>query len=112
MREKLITELSALKTKIQDAENAVFVAYVNLQGEKRLLQDMEDNVLLDMVEGVKIDGKNAEIRTAQMREVTNDQHNDARDAEYKFEAKKVILSTLRTELTINLALVELVKGVV
>ncbi|TGE35919.1 hypothetical protein E4K67_22650 [Desulfosporosinus fructosivorans] len=111
MRETLKSELLGLKSLVKNAENAVFVAYNEVQLAKRNLQTFEDEILLDKADGIKIDSKDAEIRTAQMREATKSYRLKVIDAEYKFEGRKVVLAGLRTELTISLALVELVKGV-
>lgn len=111
MREILMSELSVLKLSISDAEEAVFIAYNDLRVAKQRLQAREDDILLDRAEGVKIDGKNAEIRAAQIREATFSQREGVLAQEQDLEASKLALAGYQTELRINLALVELVKGV-
>ena len=110
-RNELIERLEALRGEVIDAEQAVFVAYNDVQDVKRELQAREDELLLDRAEGIKIDGKNAEIRAAQIRMATDYERIAVREEEYVLEAKKLALDGLRMELRINLALVELVKGV-
>jgi len=110
-RSELIERLESLRSEVIDAEQAVFVAYNDVQDVKRDLQAREDDILLDRAEGIKIDGKNAEIRAAQIRTATNYERTAVREEEYTLEAKKLALDGLRMELKINLALVELVKGV-
>lgn len=111
MREILIADLSALKVSIQVAEAKVFAAYKDVQDVKHKLQIKEDAILMDKAEGIKIDGKNAEIRAAQVREATSYERLAVQDEEKVFEARKLELANLKTELRINLALVELVKEV-
>ena len=112
MREKLISELSVLKIKIQDAENAVFVASSHLRKIERSLVDVEDLIIMGKLDGVSIDGIDDEIRAVQMRDATTIYRMDVNTAEGFLEANKLELANLKTELRINLALVELVKGVV
>lgn len=111
MRELLISDLSLLKISIQVAETEVFTAYKDVQDVKCKLQLKEDAILMDRVEGIKIDGKNAEIRAAQVREATAYERLAVQDEEKVFEERKLELANLKTELRINLALVELVKEV-
>ena len=111
MREVLIADLSALKISIQVAETKLFVAYKDVQDVKRQPQIKEDAILMDRDEGIKIDGKNAEIRAAQIREATAYERLAVLDEEKVFEERKLELANLKNELRINLALVELVKGV-
>lgn len=111
MRELLIADLTVLKISIQVAEAEVFTAFKDVQDVKRLLQIREDEILMDRAEGVKIDGKNAEIRAAQIREATAYERLSVQEEEKVFEERKLELANLKTELRINLALVELVKGV-
>jgi|GEM_PF-5004515 hypothetical protein len=111
MREELIKRLEALKGEVIDAEQAVFIAYNDVQVVKRRLQAREDEIILGKAEGVEINGENAEIRAAQVREAIAQYLLAVQDEERVLEAKKLALDGLKTELRINLALVELVKGV-
>jgi len=111
MRELLISDLTALKISIQVAESEVFTAFKDVQDVKQKLQIKEDAILMDKAEGIKIDGKNAEIRAAQVREATAYERLAVQDEEKVFEERKLELANLKNELRINLALVELVKGV-
>jgi hypothetical protein len=83
----------------------------NFEEEKYMREKLKTDLINKKVEGIKIDGKNAEIRAAQLREASTTQRVGVQEQEYNLEAKKVKLSNLRTELQISLALVELIKGV-
>ena len=107
MREKLISDLTSLKQSIAKANSEVYMAARELMTVKDELR-IEENSL---IRGGIIDGKNAEIRAAQMYEHTIMERQNVAEAEDYLEASKVTLSNLQTELRINLALVELVKGV-
>ncbi|MDQ7094174.1 hypothetical protein REC12_11295 [Desulfosporosinus sp. PR] len=107
MHEQLIADLMALKQSIVRANNDVYTAAHELIVAKDALRAKEDSVT---VEGL-IDGKNAEIRASQLRQYTVIERQEVAEAEDYLENAKTTLSNLRTELQINLALVELVKGV-
>lgn len=107
MREQLIAELTALKQSIVDANIEVFTAAHELMVAKDALRVKEDSLTLSGV----IDGKNAEIRAVQLRQQTVIERQDVAEAEDYLESAKMGLNNRRTELQINLALVELVKGV-
>jgi hypothetical protein len=111
MREQLIAELTALKAEIVDANATVFVTIQGLQSAKKALQDCEDRLIMGRVPGLAIDGKNAEIRAAQLREYTTTERQEVAFAEDSLETAKTTLRNRQYELQINLALVELVKGV-
>lgn len=110
MREQLIAELTALKAEIVDANATVFVTIQGLQSAKKALQDCEDRLIMGRVPGLAIDGKNAEIRAAQLREYTTTERQEVAFAEDSLETAKTTLRNRQYELQINLALVELVKG--
>lgn len=108
MREKLIAELTALKQSIVVANRGVYSAARELNGAKDELRVEENRLTL----GGYIDGKNAEIRAAQMYQQTIIERQNVSEAEDFMESSKMELNNLQTELRINLALVELVKGAV
>ncbi|MFZ3132703.1 MAG: hypothetical protein WA125_16780 [Desulfosporosinus sp.] len=107
MREKLIERLEYLRGAIVEVNTEVFNASKDLLVAKSVLQDKEDSPLT----GGLIDGKNAEIRAAQIRELTSDERANVYVAESTLDGSRTTLSNLNTDLRINLALVELVKGV-
>lgn len=107
MREKLMAELTALKQSIVAANSEVYQASRELVFAKDELRVMENSLVSSGV----IDGKNAEIRSAQMYASTVVERQNVAEAENSLEEAKLSLNNLQTELRINLALVELVKGV-
>jgi len=108
MRENLIADLKDLKISIPTANEQVYMAARELLTAKDELK-IEENKL---IAGGVIDGKNAEIRAAQMHGCTVVERQNVAEAEDFLESMKMTLANLQTELRINLALVELVKGVV
>ena len=107
MRDQLIADLLILKQSIVAANNQVYLAARDLMAAKDELR-LEENRLIS---GGYIDGKNAEIRAAQTHQQTVIERQNVAEAEDCLDASKTALSNLNTELRINLALVELVKGV-
>lgn len=107
MKQQLIDELTALKQSITKANTEVYMAARELTTAKDELR-VEENLL---IQGGTIDGKNAEIRAAQMYQHTVIKRQNVAEAEDFLEASKTTFNNLHTELRINLALVELVKGV-
>ncbi|EHQ88242.1 hypothetical protein [Desulfosporosinus youngiae] len=107
MREQLIVELTALKQSIVAANSEVYLAARELVNAKDELRLTENSLIVDGL----IDGKNAEIRSAQMYANTVVDRQNVADAEDSLESAKMTLNNLQTELRITLALVELVKGV-
>lgn len=107
MREQLIADLTALKQSIVAANTEVYTAGRELITAKDELRATE-NLLIS---GGVIDGKNAEIRAAQMYANTAVERQNVAEAEDFLESTKMALSNLQTELRITLALAELVKGV-
>ena len=107
MHKNLIADLKALKISIPAANEQVYMAARDLVAAKDELRIQEGRLIADGV----IDGKNAEIRAAQMYGCTVVERQNVAEAEDFLEHSKLTLSNLQTELRINLALVELVKGV-
>lgn len=107
MRNKIIDSLETLRSAVIDANAIAYVASTNLLVAKKLLQDQEDSLLMANL----IDGKNAEIRAAQMRDLSANERETVLLAEREFEGAKVTLANRQTELRIDIALVELIKGV-
>jgi hypothetical protein len=106
MREQLIADLKSLKVSIPTANTEVY------RGAREVITAKDELAIEEgaLIKNGSIDGKNAEIRAAQMREFTVMERQNVTEAEDYFEAQKVGLRNLQTELQINLALVELVKG--
>ena len=106
MRENLIADLKDLKISIPAANEQVYIAARELMVAKDELRIQEGKLIADKI----IDGKNAEIRAAQMYGCTVVERQNVAEAEDFMEHSKLTLSNLQAELRINLALVELVKG--
>jgi len=107
MHKNLIDDLKDLKISIPAANEQVYMSARDLVAAKDELRIEEGRLIASGV----IDGKNAEIRAAQMYGCTVVERQNVAEAEDFLEHSKLTLSNLQTELRINLALVELVKGV-
>lgn len=106
MRDELIADLKALKTELTEAYAEVYLAAHNVLEAKDGLQVREDT----LIQTGAIDGKNAEIRAAQMRGLTIIERQELADAEDYLKNAELNLKKLQVRLQINLALVELIKG--
>lgn len=71
MKNLCLKMLQTLPRAIGEAENDLVEGITELQEDKDLLADKEADLLVNG----KIDGKNAEIRAAQMRELTKMERN-------------------------------------
>lgn len=105
-KEQIVARLLALPTEIAVAEEQVLEANLHVLGAKGALQAKEDMLLLSNA----IDGKNAEIRAAQMREKTISERGDLEDAELNLKNAVTRLGRLRDEFKALRAVVDLLKG--
>lgn len=105
-KQDIVIRLLALPTEIATAEEAVLQANESVVSAKELLQRKEDDLLL----GNMIDGKNAEIRAAQMRQNTVYEREIFADAELNLRNEAVRLGKCRDELRALQAVTSLLKG--
>ena len=105
-KDELIEKLYELPKLIEEAENAVIKDVQAIQGAKERLLFVEDQLLTSGV----IDGKNAEIRSAQLRSRTPQQRSDIQDAENKASATRAALNRLNNELAVCKAIAGMLKG--
>ncbi|MFB0841835.1 hypothetical protein [Paenibacillus oleatilyticus] len=106
-RQSIISKLLALPAKIAAEEDNVLQAHANLIEAKGILQQKEDSLLLGNI----IDGKNAEIRAAQMREYTEDERKHLIEAELSLKNAVARLERYRDEFRALRSVAELLKGV-
>jgi hypothetical protein len=102
----IIDRLMALPKEIAAAEESVIFASKDVQDAKNDLQAHEDGLLTTGA----IDGKNAEIRTAQLRSFTFVQREAVTQAEYNLVRIKNNLALLYNEFKALQAVADLLKG--
>ncbi len=105
-KQQIMDRLLALPGEIATAEALVLEANLHVLGAKGTLQAKEDMLLLTNA----IDGKNAEVRAAQMREKTFHERGDVEDAELNLKNATTRLGRLRDEFKALRAIVDLLKG--
>lgn len=105
-KQLIIDRLMALPKEIASAEEAVITANRAVQDAKNGLQAREDELLTTGA----IDGKNAEIRTAQLRSFTGEQREVVTQAEYDLVRVKNHLALLYNEFKALQAVADLLKG--
>lgn len=105
-KQQIMARLMALPDEIAKAEEAVLHANMRLGTAKEVLQQKEDDLLLGNV----IDGKNAEIRAAQMRQHTQNEREALADAELNLRHAAARLNKAREELRALQAVADLLKG--
>lgn len=106
-KQEIANRLLALPSEISAAEDEVLRATVSLVTAKEMLQQKEDDLLLGNV----IEGKNAEIRAAQMRAHTVDERGNLSEAELNLKNAAVRLGKLKDELRALQAAAGLLQGV-
>ncbi len=106
-KQEIFKRLLELPSEIAAAEDAVLEANGQLVQAKDALQRKEDDLLL----GNEIDGKNAEIRAAQMRQRTELEREDLSEAELTLKNAAVRLGKLKDELRALQAAAGLLQGV-
>lgn len=105
-KQEIVKRLLSLPTEIAVAEESVLQANMKLVLAKEMLQRKEDDLLL----GNMIDGKNAEIRAAQMRQNTVHEREILADSEINLRNEAVRLGKCRDELRALQAVTSLLKG--
>jgi hypothetical protein len=108
----IIQRLLELPAAIAVAERKVITVQFQLMSAKADLQNKEDGLLLGSFEeqGWVIDGKNAEIRQAQMRHFTEVEQDRVSAAEDSVTMAKHDLSILYNELKALQAVADLMRG--
>lgn len=106
-KQDMAKRIFELPKEIATAEDAVIEASRQVVLAKELLQQKEDDLLLANM----IDGKNAEIRAAQMRQHTEHERHNLADAEFHLKNDTSRLGRLRDEFRALQSVVELLKGV-
>jgi hypothetical protein len=104
---ELIEKLTLLPGLIEQAENEVIKDIQAIQGAKERLADEQDRLLTNG----SIDGKNAEIRSAQLRERTGQEVRDVQQSENKASISRVALNRLNNELAICRAIAGILRGI-
>lgn len=102
----LINKLVSLPDLIEEQEKVVIAAYQQVQKSKKGLTESEDILLLSGV----IDGKNAEIRAAQMRENTASEREAAQIIEKALAIEQVKLNRFNNELAAYKAIAGMLRG--
>ena len=103
---ELIDKLASLPELIEAQEKTIIVIYGQVQECKRVLTEAEDDLLLSGA----IDGKNAEIRAAQMRVKTPKEQESIRVSEKALSVERVKLNRLNNELAVCQAIAGMLKG--
>jgi hypothetical protein len=103
---ELINKLSGLPGEIHFAEMAIFGAQDGVTKAKDILSVKEADLYS---EGV-IDGKNAEIRTAQLRQLTTPERNEIAKAENALSMARIAFNQLQNYFTAYRAIAGMLKG--
>lgn len=106
-KQDMANRLLELPGEIAEAEDEVLSANVQLVQAKEALQQKEDGLLLGNV----IDGKNAEIRAAQMRAHTENERDILSDAELNLKNAVTRLNKLKDEFRALQTVAGLLQGV-
>lgn len=104
-KQALIDKLAALPELIEAQEQVVIAAYGQVQESKSILSEAEDVLQLSGV----IDGKNAEIRQAQLRAKTAGEREGLQKAESNLSREKAKLNLLTNELAVCRAIAGMLK---
>ncbi|MGG1554968.1 hypothetical protein [Paenibacillus ferrarius] len=111
-KQTIIERLMELPELIASAEIALINAQNNLNIARSQLTHKEDGLYLGVFEeeGMVIDGKNAEIRSAQLRKFSTIERNEVARTEHLAMESRYQLEKLKTELKALQSIVELLKG--
>lgn len=104
---ELMEKLTLLPGLIEQAENEVIKANQVIQQSKEILLDREDSLRLSGV----ITGKNAEERTAQLRQNTQIERTAIQQTENVASGARVSLNRLQNELAICKAIAGMLRGI-
>lgn len=92
-RQAIIDRLTELPKEIAKTEHELYTLSLDVKGAKEELMRAENQLYLDG----KIDGKNAEVRAAQLKESTIKERNAIHVAENKVELARIKLNELLNE---------------
>lgn len=106
-KQDMAKRILELPKEIAAAEDAVIEANRQVILAKEILQQKEDDLIL----GNMIDGKNAEIRAAQMRQHTEHERHNLASAELHLKNDTSRLGRLRDEFRALQAVANLLQGV-
>lgn len=111
-KQSIIERLLVLPELIATAEIALIGAQNNLNVARSDLTHREDGLYLGVFEeeGMVIDGKNAEIRSAQLRRFSMIERNEVARTEHLVMESRYQLEKLKTELKALQSIVDLLKG--
>ncbi len=111
-KQNIVNRLLALPTEIASAESNLIELHNDLLKAQNVLQHVKDGLYIGIWEdqGKKIDGKNAEIREAQMRQYTTIEQNDVTRANEMVIRQRHEVTRLQNEMLAIRAIVELLKG--
>ncbi|NOU68355.1 hypothetical protein GC096_30470 [Paenibacillus sp. LMG 31461] len=111
-KQTIIARLMELPELIANAEIALINAQNNLNIARSQLTHREDGLYLGVFEdeGMVIDGKNAEIRSAQLRKFSAIERNEVARTEHLTMESRYKLDKLKTELKALQSIVDLLKG--
>jgi len=104
-KQEIINKLSELPREIESQEQAVIAAYEQVQESKFILTEAEDVLQLSGA----IDGKNAEIRSSQLRAQTASERQAIQKAESNLSRERAALNRLNNELESCKAIATLLK---
>lgn len=105
-KQVIIEQLAELPQQIGEAENLLIERHNAVQSAKEALIAKEDELIL----AGSIDGKNAEIRAAQMRQFTLAERKRLQDAENAVTKARVGLACLNNRMSTLKAIAGLLKG--
>lgn len=103
---ELITELELLPSRIEAVERDVLTQQQEVSKAKEALANKE----ADLYTEGKIDGKNAEIRNAQLRQFTTQERNEVARAENDLNLARIALNRHRNEFSAYEAIAGIFKG--
>ena len=105
-KQELITKLSTLPDEIYLAESAIFEAQDGVMKAKDILSTKE----ADLYSEGKIDGKNSEIRTAQLRQLTTPERNEIAKAENALSMARISFNQLQNTFVAYRAIAYMLKA--
>lgn len=109
-KQQIVDRLISLPAEIAKAEEVIINCQKSLEIARNMLADMEADLINGKIDGVKIDGKNAEQRSAQLREATKAERNAITICEHDLQVARVRLNTLLNELKALRAVAGMLSG--
>jgi len=106
-RKQIITRLLEMPTEILNAESILLNAQADIFEAKELLSAKE----ADLYTEGKIDGKNAEIRNGQLRQLTVLERNNVMSAENNLAHARITFNHLHNEFKVLQTVAYLIEGV-